>query len=213
MNCISHEKAESAVLVKLDKIEKRLGSRQVIHQLSVNIGNNCYWVEGENGSGKSTLGRIIAGLCVPDAGVVEYSPETIIGYAAIERGFAKGLKCHNQLKYIAKQKGLDIRGGDQVLSDYELVNIRDKRCGKLSTGEAQRLRLALSMIGNPTFLILDEVHVGLDESGLNIFSNCVFEVLRQGGGVLCLGQRESKLQINVDKRYQLQHGVLSEISI
>jgi len=198
------------LLIAMDRVVKSIKGARILDGVSLDIGPGCTWISGANGSGKSTLARIVAGLSFPDSGKVRAPPGIRIGYASTERQLAPGLSCQNLLAISARQQGGGNRGADAALARFELSPNRKQRCRDLSTGEMQRVRMAVSMLCSPTLLIFDEIHIGLDDLGREIYSRCVAEVLASGGGVLCLGQSDPKLRFGISHCLALSDGALSE---
>lgn len=82
-------------------------------------------------------------------------------------GLLPGLSAEQNLEYYRIQKGIPGKTcGEEVLKLVGLWERRKDKCGKLSPGMKQRLGLAMAMLGEPRFLILDEPVSGLDPSGI-----------------------------------------------
>lgn len=139
---------------------------------------HIYGFVGNNGAGKTTLMRIIAGLTTPDEGEVTLFGESDRA-GLIEARKRTGFLIENPVFYpdmSAKQnlvgqcilKGVDKREADRLL---EMVGISrsDARRSvrKYSTGMRQRYGLALAMVGDPEFLVLDEPLSGIDVEGMD----------------------------------------------
>lgn len=144
--------------------------------LSIEKGS-IYGFIGQNGAGKSTLIRIATGLALPNAGHLElfgYSNDheliqarkrigTIIEGPALypHMTATENLEAHRLLK--------GIPGKDCIEKTLSLVGLQgtgNKKAKNFSLGMKQRLGLAIALLGDPEFLILDEPINGLDPMGV-----------------------------------------------
>ena len=132
---------------------------------------------GENGAGKSTLMKIITGLIFPTAG--EFSlmgantPKeiekkrkdmgTLIELPTLYVNYSIRKNVEFQRVIVGNP---DESATDQVLEMVGLLQDADKKAKNLSMGTKQRLALALALVGNPKFLILDEPINGLDPKNI-----------------------------------------------
>lgn len=158
-------------------------SKQYKHQLVLNKVNltinkgSIYGFIGQNGAGKSTLIRLVTGLACPTMGKIELFGQnnereliearkrigTIIEGPALypHLSAAENLEAHRLLK--------GIPGKECIQKTLETVGLQDtgkKKAKNFSLGMKQRLGIAIALIGDPEFLILDEPINGLDPMGV-----------------------------------------------
>ena len=106
---------------------------------------------GPNGAGKSTLLRLIAGILKPDEGEIEISvPKAAVGYQPQTPYAFQGTVAQN-VRLAAG--GREISG---VLEACNLTELKDKKTGRISGGEKQRMCLARMLAGSYNLLLLDE---------------------------------------------------------
>ena len=143
--------------------------------LTVNRGEVFGFV-GPNGAGKSTTISILVGLIRPSAGSatlldmpVDENPRLIrqhVGVLPERCGLFDRLTGREHLAF-----AIDIHGDTDPPITYlrrvGLADAADRPTREYSTGMAQRLRLAMALVGNPQVLILDEPAAGLDPSGIS----------------------------------------------
>ena len=142
--------------------------------LSINRGE-IYGLIGENGAGKSTLIRILTGLAFQSSGVVTLFGKTEnlryerakIGCTVEMPALYKDMTAKQNLEIQRVQRG--ITGKKCIAKTLELVGLDDtqkKKVNDFSLGMKQRLALAVALLGEPEFLILDEPVNGLDPTGI-----------------------------------------------
>ncbi len=132
---------------------------------------SIYGLIGKNGAGKTTLIRIICGLQKPTNGT--YS---IYGNKNFQRRISaiiespsiiNNLTAIDNLKVQSKLVGMPSYDEiDELLSLVNLTNTKNKKVYNFSLGMRQRLGIAMCLVGNPDFLILDEPINGLDPEGI-----------------------------------------------
>ncbi|KAM9329474.1 ATP-binding cassette sub-family A member 10-like [Gastrophryne carolinensis] len=130
-------------------------------------------VLGPNGAGKTTTLSMIAGELIPTAGEVQlcetvssiHSSETI-GYCCQESPLWPDMTIWEHLEIYAAIKGMkeeDVNVAVRRLAEaLDLKDHLNKPAKKLSNGISRKVCLAISMLGNPTIVLLDEPSTGLD---------------------------------------------------
>jgi ABC-2 type transport system ATP-binding protein len=175
--------------ISLDGVRKRLGTREVLKGISLNVeSGDIFGYLGPNGAGKTTTIRIILGLLQADAGEVDVLGRDIslaatrmqIGFALDPDGLYDTMTAWENLKYYA-----DIYGVASAASRIErvvrLVGLTDRsgdRVGTYSKGMRQRLSLARAMVHDPEVLILDEPTAGVDPTGQLEIRKLLLEIAR-----------------------------------
>ena len=158
--------------VSLDRVGKYYTGDWIFQNVSAQFeANSIYAIIGHNGSGKSTLLQIIAGFITPNSGVVSYNN----GSTAVEAVYRNLSLCtpylsmaneftieetiEQHMQHKSLMPGYTL---ESILEDTSLVDHRHKTLAKLSSGMAQRLKLALAIFTNSSLLILDEPCSNLD---------------------------------------------------
>lgn len=141
---------------------------------------DIYGLVGKNGAGKTTLMKIITGLAFQSSGEIELFSKTSekelnkersrIGCIIETPNFFPYLSGRKNLEYYRIQRGIQEKSCvDEILNTVELSDKSNVKFKNYSLGMKQRLGLALALIGNPDFLILDEPINGLDPTGIVMF--------------------------------------------
>lgn len=136
---------------------------------------------GKNGAGKSTLLKSIAKSYIPTSGVIKYKGKDIRSQDNMLDGFGILIDTvfYPQLSVIdnlrlylsVHHKEQYIKNIPEVLKLVDLYKARNRKPIGFSFGMKQRVGLAIALIAEPTFLILDEPFVGLDQTGVNRLIN------------------------------------------
>ncbi|MDU1320337.1 MAG: ATP-binding cassette domain-containing protein [Clostridium botulinum] len=164
----------NSFVLKVNKITKKYKGINVLDNISMTIRKGeIYGLIGLNGAGKSTLLKIITGLAIPNSGSielfgeheknkVEYSRRRI--GAVIETPALYENKTVYENMYINRiQKGIPGEESiEKALNQVVLTEVKNRKVKTLSLGNKQRLAIAMALLGEPEFLILDEPINGLD---------------------------------------------------
>ena len=166
------------VILETRNLTKEYKNQYALNDVSITLKkNHIYGFIGENGAGKSTLMKILAGLIFPTSGDMTFMGET--DPSAIEQK-RKSVGTMIEGPYLypgysvrqnVELQRLLVGNPDESATDrvIELVGLSDsskKKARKLSMGMKQRLGIAMAMVGNPGFLILDEPINGLDPKNI-----------------------------------------------
>ncbi|MDO5519786.1 MAG: ATP-binding cassette domain-containing protein [bacterium] len=159
-------------------VSKKYGRTTVLDHVNLNIGKGeIYGLIGRNGAGKTTLIRIIAGLVKTTNGSIELFGKTKEKELRVERKRMGALiempvmygdmTAEENLEFIRLQKG--IPGKKCIQEKLNLVGlseVKKKKVKNFSLGMKQKLGIAMALLGDPEFIILDEPTNGLDPMGI-----------------------------------------------
>ena len=156
--------------VELAGLTKRYGALTAVDDLSISVRTGqTVALLGPNGAGKSTTINVLLGLLEADAGNV-----TVLGTAprqAVTRGAVGAMLQSTGLPPDVHVRELVelVRAlypaplpYDRIVAEAGLADILGKRIEQLSGGQAQRVKLALALAGDPRVLVLDEPTVAMD---------------------------------------------------
>jgi len=161
-------------MLKINNLTKRLGRRNIIENLSLELEDGIYGLLGPNGAGKTTFMRCIMGAYLTKKDVItldgmqvgskEYFNKT--GYLPQSFGLFKEMKVYDMLMYMAGMKiNKESDAKKEVEALLEKVNLTDKKTSKVKTlsgGMLRRLGVAQALLNNPKMIIFDEPTAGLD---------------------------------------------------
>ena len=158
---------------------------------------------GPNGAGKTTLLAILAGALPPSSGTVECGPGVRVGWMPQRPAHYGRLSARQNLELFAELQGVD--GADAMLERFELPR-DDRPAGALSVGNRQRLDLAISLLGDPRVLLLDEPTAALDPRQRRRLWETARAVRDGGGAVVLVTQNLEDLEHVADRVAALQDG-------
>lgn len=160
-------------------LNKKYRNFQALNGLTMHVPKGAiYGFVGKNGAGKTTLIRLICGLQEPTSG--EY---TLYGRKNTDKDIVKSrrrmgavvetpaiylnMTAEDNLRQQYHILGLPSFDGLQdILKLVGLENAGKKKAGNFSLGMRQRLGIAIALVGDPDFLVLDEPANGLDPQGI-----------------------------------------------
>lgn len=185
-------------ILELHNISKNYDGQIVLDNLSLTINKgDIYGLIGRNGSGKTTLIRIITGLAFAKNGTIKLfgidskdknsdiakkKMSAIVESPALNNE----LTGYQNMILQAKLLNVDKNKIDEYLKLVRLYNIANtkKKVKNYSLGMRQRLSIAVSLLSNPEFLILDEPANGLDPEGIKEIRDIINDLHKNNVTVL-----------------------------
>lgn len=163
-------------IVRAVGVTKKWGSTTALTGASFEIGKGITGLLGSNGAGKTTLLGLMLGMHRPDGGTLEVlgrDPWTLgpevrarVGYAPEHDALPEDVRAHDCVRHFAEVHGLPRREAQTRASDalweVGLGEERFRAVGTMSTGQRQRVKLALAIAHDPEVVLLDEPTNGLD---------------------------------------------------
>lgn len=161
-------------IVQTDNLSKVYGTKTVLNHVSIHVPKkSIYGLVGKNGAGKTTLMRIICGLTQQSQGnytlfgkTNDDAARSKLGMLIEKPGIYEHMTALENLRYFSLLFGIQSQDYNSILEMVGLQNARKKKASQFSLGMKQRLGIAISLLGNPDFLILDEPINGLDPQGV-----------------------------------------------
>ena len=194
----------SDIAILTEGLTKQYGSIAAVEDLDLKVERDeIYGFLGPNGAGKSTTIGILMDYIRPTNGhvrVLDRNPQTDVvdihdrlGILPDRYSLYDDLTARRHLEFVIDTK----RAGDSpetLLDRVGLEDAVDQSVATFSQGMEQRLALAMTLVGEPELLILDEPFTGLDPHGVRTVREIVHEENERGAAVFfsshVLGQVE-----------------------
>lgn len=181
------------------------------------------WVGGRNGVGKTTMLRVAAGLLEPDQGRAEVwgltASENRVRYQQMvsflpagDRGLYARLTVRRQLEFWARiamvPRDRFRQTIDEAIEAFDLHELASRRVDRMSMGQRQRLRIAMTFLPHPEIVLLDEPLTSLDTEGGALLKRAVDDVLARDGAVLWCSPSGEHMDVEFEERWMLENGRL-----
>lgn len=179
-------------VLRTNALCKKYRDFKALNGLSMNVPKGAiYGFVGKNGAGKTTLIRLICGLQEPTSG--DY---TLYGRKNTDKDITKSrrrmgavvetpsifldMTAENNLRQQYRVLGLPSYDGlSEILKLVGLDNTGKKKAKNFSLGMRQRLGIAIALVGDPDFLVLDEPANGLDPQGIIEIRELILKLNRE----------------------------------
>ena len=210
-------------VVTTQGLTKRYGDRLAVDRVSMTVRRGeVYGFLGPNGAGKTTTLRMVLGLVRPTAGSVRIlgeaagSPSVTARVGALIEGpgFYPSLSGRDNLRVLARYRGLPESAADGALARVDLADRGSDRFRSYSLGMKQRLGVAAALMGSPELIVLDEPTNGLDPAGMADMRSLIVELARGGQTVVLSSHLLAEVQDICDRVGVIDRGrLLSESTV
>lgn len=204
-------------MLRIENLTKKFGSFVAVNKLNFEINQpGLYLFVGDNGSGKTTLFNIVAGLINPDYGNISFKNTNDADLCRKQFGISTepfitepSLTVSEIAEIVQKVKHVSSEETTPLLKLWDIWIARDKPFKALSSGMKKRLSLALSMSGNPDFLLWDEPFNGLDPLGIKLLNEIILDLTEQGKTILLSTHLLNEISVPSNSCFVLKEGILA----
>jgi ABC-2 type transport system ATP-binding protein len=187
--------------IRVRGLEKAFKEVEVLRGVDFDVARgSVFALLGSNGAGKTTIVRILATLLKADAGTASVNGFDVVTRAAdVRQSFSltgqfaavdEILTGRENIVLIARLRHLDGPDAiaDTLLARFSLADAADRKVSTYSGGMRRRLDIAMSLVGSPPVIFLDEPTTGLDPQARIEVWRAVKELTAQGTTVLLTTQ-------------------------
>ena len=200
---------------------KRFGGLRAVSGCSFEIApGSVVGLIGPNGSGKSTIFNLVTGLLRPDEGAIRLDGERIDGLATHEiarRGVGRTFQSVKIFRDLPVRENLAIAAMGRRLRGWEprgrewlerlgLARLADAPAGRLSIGQQRLLELAMNLVIDPEFLLLDEPLAGVHPVVRRQIGETLAEMRGRGRTLLIIEHHMPFVMGLCDKIVVMDHG-------
>ena len=197
-------------IVEFENISLSYGNRLILDNLNFKINEGqIFGILGPNGVGKSTIFNLITGLINPAAGNIKISGEVVtnypvylrtkkfkVGYVPQYGGFFGDLTLQENLRAVSEivieNKNYRSEKIDYLISKFELDNLKSIKAKFLSGGQKKKLVIALSLLGDPKVLLLDECFAALDVLTIKMLQEIIVNLQSENRITICICDHQAR---------------------
>jgi ABC-2 type transport system ATP-binding protein len=204
-------------------LRKSYGDKLVLDGIDLQVAEGTVFaLLGPNGAGKTTTVQILSTLIGPDAGDVSVAghdlarePEAVRAAIGVTGQFSAVdnlLTGEENLRLMADLHHLDRDEGRRRIADllerFDLVEAAQKPAATYSGGMKRRLDLAMSLVGDPRLVFLDEPTAGLDPRSRRVMWQIIRDLVAGGSTIFLTTQYLEEADHLADRIALLDHGRL-----
>ncbi|MBP6323446.1 MAG: ABC transporter ATP-binding protein [Chitinophagales bacterium] len=203
-------------MIIIEHISKRFNKLQVLNNINLSCNKGeCIALIGPNGCGKTTLIKCILGMVIPNEGSIKVNGETIsnsflyrknIGYMPQIGRYPENMTIGQIFEMIKEIRQSTEPLDENLLVQFQLHQLFDKRMSTLSGGTTQKVSAALAFLFNPNILILDEPTAGLDPLAAEILKEKIIAEKNNGKLILITSHLLSELDDLITQLIFMQDG-------
>lgn len=199
------------------------GKLRVVHDVSLTVEpGEVVGLLGPNGAGKTTTFYMITGLLPPTAGTILLNGQDItrlpmfrrarrgLGYLSQEPSIFRRLTVWENVMAILEtlplSRSVRVKRCEQLLSDLDILHLRDRKGMHLSGGERRRTEISRALVTEPSFILLDEPFVGIDPIAVAEIQQIILSLKRRGLGVLITDHSVRETLGATDRAYLMFEG-------
>ncbi|QGN34200.1 ABC transporter ATP-binding protein [Microlunatus sp. Gsoil 973] len=207
------------IAIRADGLQKSFKDVEVLKGVDFEVSRGeIFALLGSNGAGKTTTINILSTLLKADAGTARVAgfdtaeqPDDVRRAISLTGQFAavdEILTGRENLLLVAKLRGVPDPGtvAEALLVQFGLGDAADKRTGTYSGGMTRRLDIAMSLVGDPQVIFLDEPTTGLDPEGRLEVWNTIKELADRGTTILLTTQYLDEAEELADRIAILHEG-------
>ena len=211
-------------MLEVKNIHKKYAQREVVNDVSFSVkAGEIVGLLGPNGAGKTTCFYITCGLVRSNKGEVFLNHKSIghmpmhkranlgLGYLPQEPSIFRKLSVEDNIMAVlelnkslpAKQRKNRL---EELLSEFNVENVRHIKGITLSGGERRRVEIARSLAMDPKFILLDEPFSGIDPISVGNIQEIIYQLRDKGIGILITDHNYREMLDTCNYSYVLHSG-------
>ena len=197
-------------IISFENVSLSYGNRLILDNINFKINEGeIFGMLGPNGVGKSTIFNLITGLIKPDSGKIKINNNDVlnypiylrtkkfkVGYVPQHGGYFSDLTLYQNLKAIAEivinNKNIEEIKINELIGKFELENLRDIKAKFLSGGQKKKLVIALSLLSDPSVLLLDECFAALDVLTIKMLQEIIVNLQKEKKITICICDHQAR---------------------
>ena len=197
-------------IIAFENISLSYGNNLILDNISFKINEGeIFGMLGPNGVGKSTIFNLITGLIKPNSGKIKIHNNDVldypiylrtkkfkVGYVPQYGGYFGDLTLYQNLKAIAEivinNKNNEEDKINELINKFELENLRSIKAKFLSGGQKKKLVIALSLLSDPSVLLLDECFAALDVLTIKMLQEIIVNLQKEKRITICICDHQAR---------------------
>ncbi len=197
-------------IVEFKNVSLSYGNRLILDNISFRVNQSqIFGMLGPNGVGKSTIFNLITGLIKPTSGNIRINGEKAndypvyhrakkfkVGYVPQYGGYFNDLSLLDNLKAISEivinEKKLREEKINFLITKFELDVIKNIKAKFLSGGQKKKLVIAMSLLGDPKLLLLDECFAALDVMTIKMLQEIIVNLQKENQITICICDHQAR---------------------
>ena len=209
--------------IKTRGLVKSYGQQRVVDEVDLVLNRGeIVGILGPNGAGKTTTFYMIVGLIKPEFGEVYLDGEDLtglpmyrrarmgIGYLSQEASVFRKLSVRDNIMAILQAQNLEKQERmdklQQLMEEFHIDHLADRKGYQLSGGERRRVEIARSLATDPSFILLDEPFSGVDPIAVSDIQDIISYLKDRGLGVLITDHSVRETLSTTDRAYIMHEG-------
>jgi ABC-2 type transport system ATP-binding protein len=206
-------------VLSLHNLTKHYGAKQAVDGVSFTVSRGeIVGLLGPNGAGKTTTINMVLGVLAPSSGSIHIHGHDLLrarsralshtNFAAVYAPLPGNMSVEQNLRIFGLLYGVAKLGAriEALLAQFDLLALRQKKCGLLSSGEQTRVCLAKAMLNTPSLLLLDEPTASLDPATAQEIRTRIRQFADTSGGVLWTSHNMHEVEAMCDRVLFLSQG-------
>ena len=204
----SYKKPNS--IISFENVSLSYGNRLILDSINFQINEGeIFGMLGPNGVGKSTIFNLITGLIKPDSGKIKINNTDVVNFPIYQRtkqfkvgyvpqygGFFSDLTLYQNLKAIAEivinEKNNEESKINELINKFEIENLKNIKAKFLSGGQKKKLVIALSLLSDPSVLLLDECFAALDVLTIKMLQEIIVNLQNEKKITICICDHQAR---------------------
>ena len=197
-------------IIEFENVSLSYDDRLILDNISFRVNHGqIYGMLGPNGVGKSTIFNLITGLIKPSSGNIKINGEIANNYPVYHRskkfklgyvpqygGYFNDLSLIDNLKAISEividEKNFRDERINFLITKFELESIKNIKAKFLSGGQKKKLVIALSLLGKPRLLLLDECFAALDVLTIKMLQEIIVNLQQENRITICICDHQAR---------------------